>query len=737
MFFRRTILNLTVCVGTALSFCAGIRADEGMWLPLLLQQNQDDMRRLGLQITAEDIYSINRSSLKDAIVQFGGGCTGEVVSGQGLVLTNHHCGFGYIQYHSSVEHDYLTKGFWAQTLQDELPCPGLEVRFLREMRDVTDIMLEGITARMPEAERQDSIRARAQRLQRSLAEENTDIKVLPFYYGNQYYLFVYDVFKDVRLVGAPPSNIGKFGGDTDNWMWPRHTGDFSVFRIYADKDNRAAAYSPDNQPYKPKEHLKIDLRGYDEGDFTFVFGYPGRTQEYLSSYGVEQVLNLEDPMRVAARTARLEVIKAAMERDPAVRIQYAAKAASIANGWKKWMGEMKGINRINVLGSKRDYEKVFQDWAEAPVNAEYAGVLPALKEAYKDMELYLTLAVIFQEHIFAPEAVSFAYSFNRLCRVSKGEDRSVSLEQALEECRAKAQKFFKDYNEEVDRQLFVTMLTLTRQENGLNAQLLDLVGSDLDRLVNEFYGKSLFPSSKRLTAFLDKYKASDYKKIEKDPLYSYAGVMFGIYQKMVSPMLAQGRKRIDSLQRVYMKGQLAMKESGAFAKLMFVGNKAQEPVHNVGSSRFYPDANFTLRVTYGKVKGFSPADAVRYRHYTTLDGIMQKENPDIYDYVVEARLKDLYARKDYGRYANALGEMPVAFIGTNHTTGGNSGSPVLNGDGYLMGINFDRNWEGTMSDIRYDPEMCRNIMLDIRYCLFIIDKFAGATRLIDEMDIVE
>ncbi|MCM1532496.1 MAG: S46 family peptidase [Bacteroides sp.] len=737
MFFRRTILNVAVCVGTALSFCAGARADEGMWLPLLLQQNQDDMRRLGLQITAEDIYSINRSSLKDAIVQFGGGCTGEVVSDQGLVLTNHHCGFGYIQYHSSVEHDYLTKGFWAQSLQEELPCPGLEVRFLREMCDVTDIMLEGITAQMPEAERQDSVKARAQRLQQGLAEANTDIKVLPFYYGNQYYLFVYDVFKDVRLVGAPPSNIGKFGGDTDNWMWPRHTGDFSVFRIYADKDNRAAAYSPDNRPYRPKEHLKIDLRGYNEGDFTFVFGYPGRTQEYLSSYGVEQVLNLEDPMRVAARTARLEVIKAAMERDPAVRIQYAAKAASIANGWKKWMGEMKGINRINVLGSKRDYEKVFQDWAEMPANAEYAGVLPALKEAYKDMELYLTLAVIFQEHIFAPEAVSFAYSFNRLCRVSKGEDRSVSLEQALEECRAKAQKFFKDYNEEVDRQLFITMLTLTRQENGLNAQLLDLVGSDLDKLVNEFYGKSLFPSSKRLTAFLDKYKASDYKKIEKDPLYGYAGVMFGLYQKMVSPMLAQGRKRIDSLQRVYMKGQLAMKESGAFARLMFVGNTAQEPVHNVGSSRFYPDANFTLRVTYGKVKGFSPADAVRYRHYTTLDGIMQKENPDIYDYVVEAKLKDLYARKDYGRYANALGEMPVAFIGTNHTTGGNSGSPVLNGDGYLMGINFDRNWEGTMSDIRYDPEMCRNIMLDIRYCLFIIDKFAGATRLIDEMDIVE
>lgn len=734
MRFIKKISTLTVCLA-ALACCLPARADEGMWLPLLLQQNQEEMQRLGLQISAEDIYSINHSSLKDAIVQFGGGCTGEVVSNQGLVLTNHHCGYSYIQYHSSVEHDYLTKGFWAMSQKEELPCPGLEVRFLREMRDVSAQMLDGISLDMPEAVRQDSLKARSKRLKDELAEENVEIQVLPFYYGNQYYLFVYEVFKDVRLVGAPPSNIGKFGGDTDNWMWPRHTGDFSVFRIYADAQNRPAPYSPDNRPYVPKKYLKIDLRGYEEDNFTFVFGYPGRTQEYLSSYGVEQVLKVEDPMRIAARTARLDVIKAAMERDPKIRIQYSAKVAGIANGWKKWMGEVKGIERINVLGSKRDYEKVFEEWAGSATGAEYAGVLPALKEAYKNMEASLVLAIFFQEYVMAPEAVPFAYSFNRLVRVSKGEETGLTLDRALEECRSKADKFFKDYNPQVDRAVFGTMLELIRKDS--KAQIQNLIDADFNKMADILYGKSMFVSQKKLSAFLDKYKASDYKTIEKDPFFDYAGMMYGLYQQMVSPMLSQGRRQIDSLQRIYMKGQMEMKESGAFASLMFVGNRNNLVLSNVGSNRMYPDANFTLRVTYGKVKGFSPADAVHYRHYTTLEGIMQKENPDIYDYVVEDKLKELYAKRDYGRYANAIGEMPVAFIGTNHTTGGNSGSPVLNADGNLIGINFDRNWEGTMSDLRYDPEMCRNIMLDIRYCLFIIDKFAGATHLVNEMDIIE
>lgn len=736
----RKIFNRKPVVAFAWAFAgfSMLHADEGMWLPLLLDQNEAEMQRMGLQLKAEDIYSINHSSLKDAVVIFGGGCTGEVVSDQGLVLTNHHCGYSAIQYHSSVEHDYLTYGFWAGNFEEELPCPGLEVRFLKEMRDVSGQILAGLDEVSPslsEQTRKDSIQARADRLSAPLEKEGYEVRIVPFYYGNQYYMFIYEVFRDVRLVGTPPSNIGKFGGDTDNWMWPRHTGDFSVFRIYADENNRPAPYSPSNRPYVPKHHLKIDLRGYEEGDFTFVVGYPGSTQEYITSYAVRLIQDLIDPMRISARTERLDIIKAAMDRDPKTRIQYASKAAGIANGWKKWQGEVKGIRRLNVVGSKQDYETVFQDWCQSVNGREFTGVLPALEKAYQDLEPYLAMQIIFQEHTLAPEAVSFAYSFTRLRNVSTGSDTSLSLEEALASCRERADRFFKDYDPVVDRRIF-ERLAFMEEADGTRTQVISFPGNTLEKQLDWFYGKSVFTSQERMEAFLDKYKASSYKALERDPLFKYAQVVYGQYFNQVYPFIKKYNERIDSLQRIYMRGQIKLKESGDFASLMRVGVKNDIPVSNVGSERLYPDANFTMRVAYGQVKGFKPADAVQYAPYTTLSGIMEKENPDVYDYVVEAKLKDLYARKDYGPYANALGEMPVAFIGTNHTTGGNSGSPVLNGDGYLMGINFDRNWEGTMSDIRYDAGMCRNIMLDIRYCLFIIDKFAGATRLIDEMDIL-
>ena len=685
------------------------RADEGMWIPMLLNRNEADMQSKGLQLSAEDIYSINHSSLKDAVVIFGGGCTGEVVSDRGLLFTNHHCGFGQIQYHSSLEHDYLTNGFWAATEADELPCPGLSVTFLVRMEDVTEALLGGLPEGLSEKERADSVRQRTQALKEATeAGTHYRARIVPFYYGNQYYMFVNEVFEDVRLVGTPPSNIGKFGGDTDNWMWPRHTGDFSVFRIYADSNNQPAPYSADNRPYRPRQFFPISLRGLNPGDFTFVFGYPGRTQEYLSSYAVHQVAEEENPIRIAARTRRLDVIKAAMDADPLTRIQYAAKAASIANGWKKWIGESKGIARLKTVEVKRAFEKEFTAWTLTDEGAAYRGVLPALEAAYQALEPYNTMSVMLQEIGMAPELLSIAYAYGQLAEAASADGFSDSAWQAgLDALRKRTELFYKNYDPRVDEAIFRTLLAMNHEEMAVEPDAATQ---------KDLYAKSLFVSADKAGALLNTPYAKRktfIKTVENDVACKYARLIYGQYLNQVRPTVARLSADIDSLQRLYMQGQMAMQPE----------------------RRFYPDANFTLRVTYGQIQGFSPADAVHYAPFTTIDGIMAKENPDIYDYVVEDRLKELYAAQDFGPYADSAGRLPVAFIATNHTTGGNSGSPVLNGRGELIGLNFDRNWEGTMSDIHYDPTQCRNITLDIRYCLFIIDKFAGAQRLIDELEI--
>ena len=688
-----------------------------MWIPMLLQHNEKEMQEMGMRITADDIYSINHSSLKDAIVLFGGGCTGEIVSDYGLLLTNHHCGYDYIQQHSSVEHDYLTDGFWAMDRSQELPCPGLSVIFLREMRDVTSEVLYQVTDDMTEEKRQASI---AENMKRIIAEVEKEtqykVSIKPFFLGNEYYLLLNEVYTDVRLVGCPPSNIGKFGGDTDNWVWPRHTGDFSVFRVYADKDGHPAKYSQDNVPYKPAKHLEISLKGADEGDFAFVFGYPANTNEYLPAIAVDQEANVIDPIAVDLRGKILDIYNQYQEQDKKVRIQYASKHAGLGNGWKKWMGVTEGINHFHGVQKKEAYEREFQDWAlGARTRYMYIDLLKNFKEQYQALEPYRVAQTYLTNAGMNIEVISFAGSFNRLLQVTKDTPQE-EVDKMIASLKNITKDFFKDYYQPIDEDVAKAMLTeyLNHQPADFRPGFLNEI-TDVNAYVEKLFDKTMFVSEEKVNAYLDGFKASKAKKLLKDPAMKAYQSLMGFYRYEIMPKVNPINKELSRLQRVYMKGQMAM-----------------EP-----EKRFSPDANFTLRVTYGRVEGFKPQDGKNFRHFTTLEGIMEKENPDIYDYVVEPKLKELYGRKDYGRYADKDGTMHVAFTASVHTTGGNSGSPILNADGQLLGLNFDRCWEGTMSDLIYDPDICRNISVDIRYVLSIIDKFAGAKNLIAEMDIIE
>ena len=687
-------------------------ADEGMWIPMLLKRNEADMQQKGMKISADDIYSINKACLKDAIVLFGSGCTGEFVSDKGLLFTNHHCGYSYIARNSTLEHNYLANGFWAKSLEEEIPCPGLSVTRLVRMEDVTNQVLDGITDNMSESERALAIATNIKAITQK-ATEGTHYKAIikPFYYGNQYFMYVNEVFTDVRMVGTPPSNIGKFGGDTDNWMWPRHTGDFSVFRVYAGKDNKPADYSADNQPYKPLQHLTISLKGVEENDFTFVFGYPGTTNRYATSQAVDLAANVTNPIRIALRTIRLNHYNNAMNQDAAQRLKYSSRVASIANGWKKWQGESLGINRLNGVEKKQAFEKQFQQWAaDKPM---YKDVLPAMEQNYaklKDIELKTT---------YFGEAVMAADFMNRaaqLYNLSKMENDSL-IAKRVEALIKNNENYFKDFDKHtiVDRAIFVeTFTNMCKAGFGGFVANKDVDVAKIEEMLGKIYDKSILTSEKDIMKLLKTYKAKDAKKILKDPAVAlYLSAVDNLYSTADRQQYKELKNEINRLYRRYVKGMMEM------------------DANNVS----FPDANLTLRVAYGHVKGFRPKDGVYYKPYTTLEGIMEKENPDIYDYVVEPRLKELYNTRNYGQYANSKGELPVGFIATNHTTGGNSGSPVLNANGELIGLNFDRCWEGTMSDLLFDPNYCRNITLDIRYCLFIIDKYAGAKNLIDELTI--
>lgn len=704
------------CLLLALSMPLISFADGGMWLPLLLNKNEKDMQAKGMKITTKDIYDANNASLKDAVMLFGTGCTGEFVSNEGLVFTNHHCGYSYIVSNSTVEHDYLTNGFVAKSKAEELPCPGLTITLLKYMEDVTDRVLAGITDNMTQSERQILIDDNIKKIKEETTKGTHYVaQIKPIYYGNQYMMYVNEVFKDVRLVAAPPSNIGKFGGDTDNWMWPRHTGDFSVFRVYSNKDNQPSDYSKDNIPYTPKKFMKISLKDKQEGDFTFVFGYPGTTRQFLTSQAVNEIQNIEDPIRIKLRTEVLNVYNQAMNESPAKRLRYASNVASIANGWKKWQGEVKGLKFLKAIEKKQNFEK------------DYKAIISDFAKVYSDNAPYKIKEIYLNEAVFSSQFIKYARRAMMLAEHS--QNASVTEEQLRIESNnllvALKKYYANDFESQrkVDSTIFVRTMAIYYNDYLKANNIYPFINEKVEKKYNgvsENYFAGIFSSSllsnpQNAERFFANYKAKDYKKLLKDSSMEFLVPIFEEYKDKDYAILADNSAKLDSLYRVYVK-QIMDKEN---------------------DREFYPDANLTLRVAYGNVSSFKPRDGVKYKHYTTLEGIMEKENPDIYDYVVENKLKELYNTKDYAPYANAEGKMPVAFIASNHTTGGNSGSPVMDADGNLIGINFDRNWEGTMSDVLYDKDLCRNISLDIRYCLFIIDKFLDAKNLINELEIVK
>lgn len=706
-------------LGAMLWMPGALRAHEGMWLPTLLKVIEGDMRSEGLQLTAEDIYSVNNSSLKDAIVHFGGGCTAEVISTQGLILTNHHCGYGAIQRHSSLQHDYLRDGFMAATLADELPNEGLTATFIERMEDVTDRVLAGLPADADEATRN----AKAREIGEAIAKEATkgegvSAVVRPFNYGNSWFLIVSRNYRDVRLVCAPPGNIGKFGGDTDNWMWPRHTGDFSVFRIYAGADNGPAAYAKENVPYKPTRSLAISMAERKAGEFSMIYGFPGRTQRYLTSEAVDRVAHVIDPMRIRMRDASLGVIDAAMRANDLTRIQYANKQSGIANSWKKWIGEVRGLNELDAVKTKQTYEAEFNKRAAG--HARYGQVLAELRALNAEALPYLKAQDNFAEfYAGGMEVVRFAAGFEQL--VSQAADLAATgkWKGEVERLEASARGFFKNYDRTVDRDVFKVLLPLYLANNAPGAQpgsLAALAGRDkatTDAYVDGLFRTTIFSDSTKVYNWLRKVSPRSAAKMKKDPALVLGRELLDDYRARILPKATELQGRIDAAMRIYVEGQTKLFPEKAF----------------------WPDANSTLRLSYGRVEGSDPRDGVSYKPFTTLKGIMEKHKEGDPDFDVPAKLREVYARRDLAPYGRDE-HMTVCFTSSLHTTGGNSGSPVLNGRGELIGLNFDRTWESTMSDILFDPAKCRNIAVDIRYVLFVIDKVCGGKRLVDEMELV-
>ncbi len=744
---KKTVTKLFFTLLTVLAFSlkasfATTPPDEGMWLPMFVERlNYTDMQKMGLQLTPEELYSINHSSLKDAIVGLAEGsaprgyfCTGEIVSSKGLIFTNHHCGYGSIQEHSSVEHDYLTEGFWAYSHEEELPNPGLTASTLVRMEDVTDTILSALNDEMTEDERSEKIQEISKGIEEKAAEDGKYNPIVKsFFDGNEFYLFVYQTFKDVRLVGAPPSSIGKYGGDTDNWMWPRHTGDFSIFRIYADKDGNPAEYSEDNVPLKPKHHLPVSIKGVEKDDFAMIWGFPGGTDRYLTSFGVEYAIEKNNPTVVDIRDKKLEIMREDMNADKAIKIMYSSKYASTANYWKYFIGQTKGLKRLKVFEKKQAIEKEFTDWVKKDAEREkkYGNALNLIKEGYEKMEKYAMVSTYLNEAVFqGPEIIYYSfgafslYSQLKMQDKAKGKEKKAydeDIQAAAKQLLEDAPEHFKNFNLPTDRKLFAALLEMyytevpKDQQSEIFRKFEKKFKGDFNKWADYVYEKSAFASEANLKKFVEK---PSLKKMEKDPAFEIALSM------------------VSSIRKVYQEvGEIESNYIGKGNRLFVAGLMEMNP-----DKKYYPNANSTLRMTYGKVLDYYPADAVHYDFVTTLSGVMEKEDPDNMEFVVHEKLKELWTSKDFGRYGskiNGKDEIVTCFLSTNDITGGNSGSPVMNANGELIGIAFDGNWEAMSGDIAFETELQRTINVDVRYVLFIIDKFAGAQNLIDELDIVE
>ena len=674
---------------------------------------ENEMKEMGSNLDAQDIYNPNGLSVNDAVVQFNGGCTGEVVSPQGLLFTNHHCGYSAIQAHSTFDHNYVKDGFWAQDFKDELPNPGMYVTFVRKIEDVTDKVLKGVNENMDESIKRNIIEKNIKQLKQNLPKEEwQEISIKPFYGGNKYFAFTVENFKDIRLVGAPPSSIGKFGADTDNWMWPRHTGDFSIFRIYADKNNRPAEYSPENVPYKTDAYFKISLKGVQPGDFFMIYGFPGRTQEYLPSIAVEQKVNIINPARIEIREKALAEMDKFMQGNDTIKLKYTAKYARISNYWKKWIGETQGIKKSGAIEKKKQFEKYFLQEAKAQgLDDSYQNIFNEFADLYAQITAPELARNYFIETFYLNndllKRALLVYNLENIYE-TKGKE---AYKKASKKIAKQIASTFNNYDPQVDKEVFKSLMKLYQEkmpEKYLNSSLKE---KDIDELTREAYENSILNKPKELEKILKKNPRKFIKTIENDPTYSFTKKLIEDYYTKIAPDYASLRNKINTLQQKYITG------------IIKVSPRLPDP-----------DANGTLRISYGVVEGYEPRDAVYYFPISHLKGVMEKYIPGDYEFDVPKKLIELYKKKDYAPYSTT-GKMPVDFLGSAHTTGGNSGSPAINKEGELIGINFDRVWEGTMSDLYYDKKISRNIMVDIRYILFIIDKFANAERLINELKI--